>query len=86
MISFFDENGLLSIDEAVMQEESYKKILEDGIVSDEEIIAQTTKVTSLLHDVEKSCSPEQVRMIKRLLSEMSVLYAVYNYKELQSLK
>lgn len=86
MNTFFDENGLLNIDEAVANTPSFKKIMEDGIVTDEELLAQTEVVTELFHKVEDNCTTEQLDIVKNLLSEMNVLYAIYNYKELQSLK
>ena len=59
---FFNQNGILNIDEAILNKESFKKIMEDGIVSE-----------------------EQLRDIKDLLAETSVLYAVYNIYSIQSL-
>ena len=39
-----------------------------------------------LHEVERACTPSQLVLIKDLLAEMGVLYAVYHFKELQTLK
>lgn len=86
MNTFFDQNGLLNIDEAVMERPSFRKIMDDGIVTDEELMAQSAVVTDLLHKAEKSFNEEQIALTKDLLAEMSVLYAVYYYKELQSLR
>ena len=86
MNTFFDENGMLNLDESVMQMDSFKKIMEDGIVTDAEIVGQAQHVTALLHKVEDICSPEQSALFKEVLSEMSVLYTVYHFRELQSLK
>ena len=38
---FFDENGILNIDEIVADNASFKNIMEDGIVTEEEIKSQT---------------------------------------------
>ena len=86
MNTFFDENGMLNLDESVMQMDSFKKIMEDGIVTDAEIVGQAQYVTALLHKVEDICSPEQSALFKDVLAEMSVLYTVYHFRELQSLK
>lgn len=86
MHTFFDEKGLLNIDEAVMKIASFRKIMEDGIVTEEEIYSQATRVTGLLNTLEESCSPAQAKMIKELIAEMSVLFSVYHYRELQKLK
>lgn len=82
---FFNKNGILNIDEAILNKESFKKIMEDGIVSEEEIKEQSEKVIGLFKDIENKISEEQLRDIKDLLAETSVLYAVYNIYSIQSL-
>lgn len=82
---FFDKKGILNIDEFVVNNESFKKIMEDGIVTEEEIKAQSDKVVALLHDMEKKYSETQLAEIKELLVESGVLYAVYNFYSIQSL-
>lgn len=86
MNTFFDENGILNLDETVMRMNSFKKIMDDGIVTDSELAEQSAHVTELLHQLEDSCSPEQLGLIKETLAELSVLFTVYHYKELQSLR
>ncbi len=86
MNSFFDVNGLLNLDDTVLEMPSFKKIISDGVVSDEEIMEQSAKVVQLLHKAEQVLSDSQVALVKETLAEMSVLYAAYYYKELQSLK
>ena len=86
MAIFFNENGLLNIDEAVQEMPSFKKIMEDGEVSDEELAAQAKNVSDLLHQVEKECNPQQAELVRNVLAEMSVLYAAYVYQQLQSIK
>lgn len=86
MNSFFDVNGLLNLDDTVLEMPSFKKIISDGVVSDEEIMEQSAKVVQLLHKAEQGLSDSQVALVKETLAEMSVLYAAYYYKELQSLK
>lgn len=82
---FFNEKGILNIDELIMNNASFKKIMEDGIVTKEEIKEQSDKVVALLHDMEKKYSAEQLNEIKELLVESGVLYAVYNFYSIQSL-
>lgn len=82
---FFNQNGILNIDEAILNKESFKKIMEDDIVSEEEIKEQSEKVIGLFKDIENKFSEEQLRDIKDLLAETSVLYAVYNIYSIQSL-
>lgn len=83
---FFDKNGVLNLDEAVMDIDSFKTIIADGIVTDEELKAQSDRVIGILHDMEKRYSPEQLKEIKQLLAETAVLYAIYNYHSIQSVK
>lgn len=82
---FFDEKGILNIDEMVVNNASFKRIMEDGVVTDEEIKGQSEKVLSILHDMENKFSEEQLEEIKTLLAESSVLYAIYNFKSIQDL-
>lgn len=82
---FFNEKGILDIDEMVAGNASFKKIMEDGIVTEEEVKAQSEKVIAMLHDMEKKYSQEQLAEIKSLLAETSVLYAVYNFHTIQNI-
>lgn len=82
---FFDEKGILNIDEMVVNNASFKNILEDGIVTEEEIKNQSDKVLSILHEMEAKYSKEQLEEIKSLLVESSVLYAIYNIHSIQSI-
>lgn len=85
MNSFFNENGYLNLDEMVLSTESFQKIMDDGLVTDEEILEQTQLVTDLFHQLERTCNQEQIDLIKRTFSELGVLFSVYNYKELNSI-
>lgn len=82
---FFNEEGILNIDEAILETPSYKKIMEDGIVTEEELVSQAQKVVSMLQTMEKKYNEEQLLEIKALLTESSVLYAVYNIHSIQNL-
>lgn len=82
---FFNENGILDIDGMLINNDSFKAIMEDGIVTEEEIAAQSEKVLNMLRDIEKKYTAEQVEEIKSLLAESSVLFAVYNFYSIQSL-
>lgn len=83
---FFDKNGVFNLDETVMEMASFKKIMEDGIITDSELSEQAERVSSLLHKVEDNCTEEQAKLVRDLLAEMSVLFSVYHYKELQSIR
>ena len=74
---FFNEKGILNIDEIVARNDSFQKIMEDGIVTDEEVKAQSDK--------EARYTEPQLFEIKHLLAETSVLYAVYQLNVLQTI-
>lgn len=82
---FFDELGVLNIDEMVAENASFQNIMADGMVSDEEVKMQSDKVVGLLRDMESKYSEEQLSEIKSLLVESSVLYAIYNFYSLQNI-
>lgn len=82
---FFNEKGILNIDEMVANNDSFKKIMEDNTVDENEIKEQSDKVVAMLHQMEKEFSEEQLLKVKELLVETSVLYAIYNYYSIQHL-
>ncbi len=81
MNTFFDELGSLNIDDLILQQSSFQKIMEDGVVTEEELIEQKERVIGLLHKLEQSLSSEQIDMVRELLAEISVLVAVRNIFE-----
>lgn len=82
---FFNEKGILNIDEMIVNNTSFKNIMEDGIITEDEIKAQSDKVVSMLHNMEAKYSEEQLAEIKNLLVESGVLYAVYNFYSIQNI-
>lgn len=83
---FFDENGILDLDEMIAQNVSFKKIMEDGIVTEQELKEQSDKVINMLHHLEQTYTEAQLGEIKNLLVECGVLYAVYQQYSIQSIK
>jgi hypothetical protein len=83
---FFNEEGILNIDEMVVNNASFKSIMKDGVITEEEIKTQSDRVVAMLRDMEAKYSDEQLAEIKSLIAEMNVLYAVYNYYSLSNLK
>lgn len=83
---FFDENGMLRLDEVVAERPTFKKIMEDQIVTDAELEEQANLVVSILKRIEATFPPEQLKQVEELLAETSVLYAANQYKELQELR
>ena len=82
---FLNKEGILDIDEMVVNNASFQKIMEDGEVSEEEIKIQSDKVIKLLQHMESQYTPQQIAEVKTLLAEASVLYSVYNYYLIQNI-
>lgn len=78
MNTFFDESGSLNIDDLILQQPSFKKIMEDGIVTEEELAEQEERVIALLKKFEQNSTPEIVDQVRELLAEISVLIAIRN--------
>lgn len=73
---FITENGLLDLDSIIINNPSYQKIMEDGIVTDEEIQEQAEKIDSMLKDMKSKYTPEQYAEAQKLIAEVSVLLAI----------
>ena len=82
---FFNEDGILNIDEMIIENPSYQKIMEDGVVTDEELAEQADKVVAQLREMETKFNEEQIAEIKKLLVESNVLQAIYNIHAKQNL-
>ena len=77
---------ILDLEPIMMNNASLMKILEDGIVTEEEIKEQSEKVTAIAAKLEQECSEEQLRMVQSLIAEINALYVAYNYNELLSIR
>ena len=82
---FFNEDGMLNIDEMIIESPSFQKIMEDGVVTDEELAEQAGKVVAQLREMETKFNEEQIAEIKKLLVESNVLQAIYNIHAKQNL-
>lgn len=83
MNTFFDETGSLNLDELILNQPSFRQIMEDGIVTSEELTEQGLRVTNLLKQMEQSLSPAQIDQVRELLAEISVLVAARGIYEKQ---
>lgn len=81
----FNKEGILDIDDMVANNASFKNIMEDGVITEEEIKAQSERVVAMLHNIEAKYSNEQIAEIEGLLAETAVLYAVYNVYSIQNI-
>lgn len=86
MKQLFDDKGLLNIADIVTTHPSYKTIMEDGIVNDEELTEQSARTLASLRKIQELCNDEQQSAVIDAISEMSVLFSIYHIHELQNLK
>lgn len=86
MQTIFDENGFLNISDIVKNHPSYKTIMEDGIVTDQELKRQADAAIASLRALQSLCDEEQQAAILDAIAEMSVLFAAYHHYELQDLR
>ena len=80
---FDQETGTLMLDEYVVQMDSYRRIVEDETITDEELVEQTQRVASLLRQLEEVLSPEAKAIATEALGELAVLNAL-QVKRLQA--
>lgn len=80
---FFDENGWFRLDEMVVDNPTFKKIMADDRVTDEEVTEQSQRVIALYRELEQRFTPEQLALIAEAITQTGVLYAVTRYQELQ---
>ena len=80
---FDPQTGTLMLDEYVAELDSYRRIVEDGTITDDELAEQTQRVTSLLQQLEGSLSPEVKAIATVALGELAVLNAL-QIKRLQA--
>lgn len=86
MNTLFDKNGILNIGDIVANHNSYKSIMEDGIVTDDELKAQADTTLASLRRLQELCNEEQQAAIVDAISEMAVLFAAYHNYELQDFR
>lgn len=80
MNTLFDTCEHLNIDDIIAEQPTFQRIMEDGVVTPEEIQQQANTVVTLLRDFERSATPEQIEQLRHILAELSVLIAVNNIK------
>ena len=74
---FFNEDGSLSINRTIMSQPSFMRIMEDEVVTDDELREQSNRVVGLFRQVEDSFTDEQKKLVRDLIVESNVLNAIY---------
>lgn len=82
----FNEQGFIDIDEMIVQEPSFQKIMADGVVTSDELRDQTDRVINLLREVETRLSDEDQQLVKKLFAETNVLSVIYHQYSLQNIR
>lgn len=80
---FFNEDGSLKINETIMEQPSFLKIMEDGKVTVEEIEEQSERVMALFHKIEDTFTEEQKLLVRDLIVESNVLNAIFKQHGMQ---
>ncbi len=80
---FDQDTGILLLDEYVLEMDSYRRIVEDEMITDAELVEQTQRVASLLRRLEEVLSPEAKALATEALCELAVLNAL-QVKRLQA--
>jgi hypothetical protein len=80
---FDPQTGTLLLDEYVVEMDSYRRIVEDETIIDDELVEQTQRVASLLRRLEEALSPEAKAIATEALGELAVLNAL-QVKRLQA--
>ena len=80
---FFNEDGSLKINETIMDQPSFIKIMEDGKVTVEEIEEQSERVMALFHKIEDTFTEEQKLLVRDLIVESNVLNTIFKQHGMQ---
>lgn len=80
---FFNEDGSLKINETIMNQPSFVKIMEDGVVTAEELEEQRQRVLSIFRKIEDTFGDEQKMLVQELLIESNVLNAIFKQHNMQ---
>ena len=80
---FFNEDGSLEINEIIMSQPSFVKIMEDGVVTADELEEQSRRVLSIFRKIEDTFNDEQKMLVQELLVESNVLNAIFKQHGMQ---
>ena len=80
---FFNEDGSLKINETIMNQPSFVKIMEDGVVTADELEEQSRRVISIFRKIEDTFNDEQKMLVQELLVESNVLNAIFKQHGMQ---
>ena len=70
------ENGIINIEDLFQNNPSIQAILEDNVVTQDEKIQLSERITEILKSLEQTCNDEQLELVRKLLAEISALIFV----------
>ena len=73
---FDQETDVLLIDEYIVEMDSYQRIVQDGKITDDELVEQTLRVASILRQLEEALTPEAKALATEAFGEVAVLNAL----------
>jgi hypothetical protein len=81
MRKIIDENGYLALDEFVADMPSFKRILADNRITDEEFIEQAQHVLTLIRKVDDALDEPERELVWNMLGELAVLFELQAIRE-----
>lgn len=82
---FDTQTGALRLDEYVARHPSFQAIMADGVVTDEELAAQSQRTLQLLRDLDGRLPDDLRSLATEALVELAVLHAVQLHRTRQNL-
>jgi hypothetical protein len=73
---FDPDTGILLLDEYVAEMPSFRSIVEDKLITNEEITTHAQRTVSLFRQLEEALTPETHALATDALCELAVLYAL----------
>lgn len=83
---FDPETGLLQLDEWVTKRETFKRILHDEVVTEQELSQQAELVLNLFKQLDEKLSDDDKQLFMETIAEMAVLQVITQVQQLQEIK
>ena len=78
-----EENGGITFDDAVFERPSIRQILDDGKVSEQELMEQSALTRRLFDELKENLTAEQEEKLIVLMEEMGVLFTISLFHNLK---
>ncbi len=80
---FSDIDGGVLFDEMAQASPSFRAILADGEVSDDELVTQATKTSVLFRELDSKLPPDLHELVGQAVTELAVLYAIQAHRQMK---